>query len=335
MISKAIKLKLAGVILVCLFLNQNGFAVEEVNRNDNGEVWWGEGQNPPDDPNPIHDIAPPQSGGEDGKITFWWTNGFFQHPDYAIFSLENTTDNPISLKFYMPQEDPTITDWVQVITDPENGTTVVASGNIQQNTPWEFHPLADLPLTDYRIPDLAPTTGGMDDTIFCAVNLGIYFLNNPDGFLNGNWTVGQTLNDLGISIVDGIVDGSEGIYWATTNFTFDPDSERGFLPAGGESAWLSSDDYQEINGDIEILAIHQGNYGLPVGACAIDIGCISHLTEYQCLDMGGQWQGEGSECVSDIPTLSEWGMIILALLLLSAGTVAVIWRRKTAMAMER
>jgi hypothetical protein len=35
---------------------------------------------------------------------------------------------------------------------------------------------------------------------------------------------------------------------------------------------------------------------------------------------------------ADIPTLNEWGMIILALLLLSAGTVAVIWRRKAALA---
>jgi F0F1-type ATP synthase assembly protein I len=31
-----------------------------------------------------------------------------------------------------------------------------------------------------------------------------------------------------------------------------------------------------------------------------------------------------------IPTLSEWGMIILALLLLAAGTIGIIRRRKTA-----
>jgi hypothetical protein len=31
----------------------------------------------------------------------------------------------------------------------------------------------------------------------------------------------------------------------------------------------------------------------------------------------------------DIPTLNEWGMLILALLLLTAGTIAVIRKRRT------
>jgi hypothetical protein len=41
-------------------------------------------------------------------------------------------------------------------------------------------------------------------------------------------------------------------------------------------------------------------------------------------------QGSG-EIPQDIPTLSEWGMMILALLLLAMGTVAVVWRRKVAL----
>lgn len=36
--------------------------------------------------------------------------------------------------------------------------------------------------------------------------------------------------------------------------------------------------------------------------------------------------------IPDIPTLNEWGMIILALLLLTAGTIAVVRRRKAALA---
>ena len=36
----------------------------------------------------------------------------------------------------------------------------------------------------------------------------------------------------------------------------------------------------------------------------------------------------------EIPTLSEWGMIVLALLLLAAGTVAVIRRRKAVTTVE-
>ena len=34
---------------------------------------------------------------------------------------------------------------------------------------------------------------------------------------------------------------------------------------------------------------------------------------------------------SEIPTLSEWGILILALILLAMGTVAVVWRRKVAL----
>jgi len=36
----------------------------------------------------------------------------------------------------------------------------------------------------------------------------------------------------------------------------------------------------------------------------------------------------------DIPTLNEWGMIIFALLILAAGTIAVIRRRRTASVVE-
>jgi len=38
--------------------------------------------------------------------------------------------------------------------------------------------------------------------------------------------------------------------------------------------------------------------------------------------------------LQEIPTLSEWGMIILGLLLLAAGTIAVIRRREEAFANE-
>lgn len=46
---------------------------------------------------------------------------------------------------------------------------------------------------------------------------------------------------------------------------------------------------------------------------------------YQTLDLAFVITGEPEE---DIPTLNEWGMIILALLLLAAGTIAVIRRRR-------
>ncbi len=39
--------------------------------------------------------------------------------------------------------------------------------------------------------------------------------------------------------------------------------------------------------------------------------------------------------VSEIPTLSEWGMLILALLLLASGTLAIATRRETALRVRR
>jgi len=49
------------------------------------------------------------------------------------------------------------------------------------------------------------------------------------------------------------------------------------------------------------------------------------------VDLAGS---SGYDIPEEIPTLSEWGMIVLALLLLTGGTVAVIRRRKAVAASE-
>jgi hypothetical protein len=38
------------------------------------------------------------------------------------------------------------------------------------------------------------------------------------------------------------------------------------------------------------------------------------------------------DVAEDIPTLTEWGMILLGLLLLTAGTIAIVRKRKAAVA---
>ncbi len=60
-----------------------------------------------------------------------------------------------------------------------------------------------------------------------------------------------------------------------------------------------------------------GNFYLDVASCCIGTG-------YEGVDIGAFGVG----CGVDIPTLSEWGMLIMALLLLAVGTVAVVRRRK-------
>jgi hypothetical protein len=64
-----------------------------------------------------------------------------------------------------------------------------------------------------------------------------------------------------------------------------------------------------------------GNFYLDAASCCVGEG-----------EGGVDIGAFGVDCGVEIPTLSEWGMIILGLLLLGAGTIAVVRRRKTALA---
>jgi hypothetical protein len=78
------------------------------------------------------------------------------------------------------------------------------------------------------------------------------------------------------------------------------------------------------------------------GACCTAEGDCQDMTEEDCIAAGHEWMGAGTECLGDnnengtddacelqeIPTLSEWGMLILALLMLAIATIAVVRRRK-------
>ncbi|MCP4662769.1 MAG: hypothetical protein GY856_45835 [bacterium] len=135
------------------------------------------------------------------------------------------------------------TDWRQEIIGP-NGSSDVYGGNIEKNSPWRFESLDALPRAYTRIPDLAPVAGDSTMTVYTAVNLGLYMTENPHGFLNGEWVPGETLSELGLEIVDGQIEGVEGIYWSMTPFEFDPDPDGpGFTPEGGPGALLNSNDF--------------------------------------------------------------------------------------------
>jgi len=145
------------------------------------------------------------------------------------------------------------TDWKQTIVDPD-GTSHVFSGNIKKGSDWEFYNLGLLPDVYFRIPDLAPISGDSSTTIYTAVDLDLYLNNNPLGFLDGAWSVGQTLDDLGISIINGETLSLQGIYWATTQFEFDSNpSGRGFTPVGGDVFLLDTTTYAY---DVVVLQQH-------------------------------------------------------------------------------
>jgi hypothetical protein len=152
-----------------------------------------------------------------------------QHPEF------NGMD--VIISSYPPHSG--TTDWEQTITY-DFGTAIV-KGVSMTGPPWDYQPLCSLEVVHYRIPVLAP--GSVDrqfDTIYTAVNLGLYYGSNPLWFNGGSWSVGQSLSDLSVTITDGRIDGLEGIYWATTPIQFDPGSDIGFTPVGGPSTWLNS-----------------------------------------------------------------------------------------------
>lgn len=199
-------------------------------------------------------------------LSFFWTRNGDQITDkdwYSEYTVEGTpgsvretVQGELKFREQHPEHDgaavrfcfypPRIaTDWRQTIIDAD-GSSHVYAANLTTGAgrgigPWAFEPMALLPDTSWRIPDLAPATGG--DTIYTAVNLSVYYASNPNGFDNGNWVVGQTLGDLGIDIVNGVAPGLEGIQWATTEFVFDPLSPTGFVPTGGPSTLLTSASY--------------------------------------------------------------------------------------------
>ncbi len=66
------------------------------------------------------------------------------------------------------------------------------------------------------------------------------------------------------------------------------------------------------------------------GACCLaNNGCVLNVTNDACVKLGGRYLGNGTKsCAHDaagdcIPTVSEWGLLILAMLLLCAGTIRI------------
>ncbi len=77
----------------------------------------------------------------------------------------------------------------------------------------------------------------------------------------------------------------------------------------------------------------------PTGACCPypDTGVCLILTEELCDQMGATYYGHGSTCNpnpcppgSQIPAVSEWGILVMAVLVLGAGTMIFVRRRRLA-----
>ncbi len=65
------------------------------------------------------------------------------------------------------------------------------------------------------------------------------------------------------------------------------------------------------------------------GGCCTTTGCVQ-VPECQCIDSGGDYLSDGTPCGPDgicVPTVSQWGLAVMSLLVLAAGTVVVMRHR--------
>ena len=98
-------------------------------------------------------------------------------------------------------------------------------------------------------------------------------------------------------------------------------------------------------GDINLRAADRDHYNFPayesyhvgfrvaevfVGACPFPDGHCEDLSEEACELAGGKYLGDGTTCLTAIPAVSEWGLLVMALLGLVAGTVMFRGRRAVA-----
>jgi hypothetical protein len=248
----------------------------------NGDVTWGAG--PVGDA--VLDFIPPRNGTGNGFLEFFWTRGAtldgqpIPHPDYGPVNQQNPTGDairrnmkrPVTVAGQLP-----ITDWSQKIGHIDGlgnrRASSVTAGNIAGRS-WSFQPLSDLDGLFGRIPDLGPSDANTepgDLLIYAAVNLGLYLSANPQGFLGGAWSTGQTIQQLNIQIVNGQIPGVQGMYFSETPFIFDPNSATGYIPSGG--TWFNSGSWQTQHGDIQILGIHQ--IPSPAAPALLLAGCVA------------------------------------------------------------
>ncbi len=113
------------------------------------------------------------------------------------------------------------------------------------------------------------------------------------------------------------------VFWADTAM-FDGNEIAGDDASSPSITYCDIQDIEwpgegNINCDPDFCNPENGDFHLNFGSCCLGAG-------QDGLDIGAL----GAGCNPSIPTLSEWGMLIMGLLLLAVGTVAVVRRRQAA-----
>jgi hypothetical protein len=192
--------------------------------------------------------------------TFHWTNGskpdpndptkqlFTDDPRYGGFSTGKKTGS--SFKFYFPKDADGKTPEDLRVTRDRDGSQILIESFAASILPKNFTPFDTQPDIPFNLPWIASLGSG--PPIYMGVDLGAYLLNS-DAALNWHFDNGWSLEDLGVTIVDGQIPGVAGLVFSTSMLEFDPNSSTGFVPMAGEGSWLNSDAYEAANGAIGVV----------------------------------------------------------------------------------
>ena len=223
------------------------------------------------DVSPIQQTIPPFM-----TARFTWTNGRFEeageegdeddeagdaesaaeHPNYGDWTAGISPEEQ-EVCFHRP-EDETVTDWRLELVHVR-GRTTVRGGNISRDSPWAFRPIRALKGV-WLLPVLGPLDGQGQPAIHMAVNLDRLAKGRRKG-KSHKWRLGQRVADRDRHIKGGRLPGLPGVYFATDPFTFDPQSETGWVPVNGDKGWLDGALFERQYGPIAVIGLIETGSG--------------------------------------------------------------------------
>jgi hypothetical protein len=192
--------------------------------------------------------------------TFQWTNGSEPGPGPGkqVFTPDTLYDGFTVSKsgdyyFFFPKDPKGKDEVSDILTKTPKGDTIHAAAVTDAGiNPRGFTPLENVPDIRFSIPWFASLGSGPN--IYMGVDLPAYIKSNPDAIASGIFSNGQSIADLGVNIVDGQIPGVTGLYFATSELGFNPNSPIGFEPLNGSSSdWLNSNAYQAAYGPIGVI----------------------------------------------------------------------------------